>query len=146
MAERFLTEDGPTGTTVVSHRDADAKNLLVVDDRPMLIDWETCGPTTVGHELGKRVLDLAGGCRGPGPPRAARPCSRGYAEVAGALPEPSAAWFSEWLMACSSFAAYNVDPGPRSGTRREPGRTTARPRSSPRMLPVLIDTALAGTS
>ena len=46
-------------------------------------------------------------------------------------------------MACSSFAAYNVDLA-----LAEPcvagdadGPTTARPRSSPRLLPVLVDTA-----
>ena len=139
MSDRFLAEDGPTGSTVVSHRDADAKNLLIVDDRPMLIDWETCGPTTVGLELGKELLDLAGGHHGPLHPQTAAALLEGYAEVAEALPEPSSSWYAEWFMACSSFAAYNVDLALADGT--DPSADDRPSQILSTLIPVLIDTA-----
>ena len=112
----------------------------VVGGRATLIDWEFCGPTTVGHELGKSVLDLAGGCRGgPALADASLALLRSYAGVAGALPEPSPSWFSEWFMACSRFAAYNVDlllaglTDPTSDDR--PSRILTD------LLPILVDTA-----
>ncbi len=139
LAERLLVEDGPIGPTVVSHRDADAKNLLIVDGRAMLIDWEVCGPTTVGHELGKSVLDLAGGCQGPPLEATAVALLAGYAEVAGRLPEPSGAWFSEWFMACSSFVAYNV--GLARSDAADHGVDDRPSQILSTLLPALIDTA-----
>jgi len=140
MSVRVLDERGPVGPTVVSHRDADAKNLLIVDGRATLIDWEFCGPTTVGHELGKSVLDLAGGCRGgPALEETSLALLRSYARVAGSLPEPSAAWFSEWFMACSRFATYNVDLVLAGLT--DPATDDRPSRILADLLPILLDTA-----
>ena len=60
------------------------------------------------------------------------------------LPEPSAAWFSEWFMACSSFAAYNVDlavPRRRCQRSRSRSRTGARPSYSNQAAAGVVDTA-----
>jgi len=139
MAERVTSEDGFVGATIVSHRDADAKNLMMVDGRAILIDWEVCGPTTVGHELGKSLLDLAGGSRGPILGATADALLDGYSEIAGPLPEPSSAWFAEWLMACASFAAYNADLVLTGADRREQDDRPSMILSQ--LLPALLSTA-----
>ncbi|VWX33011.1 aminoglycoside phosphotransferase family protein [Exiguobacterium oxidotolerans] len=44
------------GTTVLSHRDLDAKNVLWKSGAPILIDWESAGPIHPMHDFLETVL------------------------------------------------------------------------------------------
>jgi aminoglycoside phosphotransferase (APT) family kinase protein len=51
-----VDDDRPT---VLSHGDVDQKNLLVVDGRAVLIDWDVVAPVVPAHDLARAALTMA---------------------------------------------------------------------------------------
>ncbi|MEX1007199.1 MAG: GNAT family N-acetyltransferase [Acidimicrobiia bacterium] len=92
------------GRVVIGHRDANQKNLVMVDGTVHLVDWENAGATTVEWELGSTAIDLTGGS-----PSAVRAFFDGYRSVdPEPLPPVGDHWLVPWLSSYMHFAAFNA--------------------------------------
>lgn len=91
-------------TQVISHCDLDQKNVLWLNNTPVLIDWESAGPTRPYAELMGAALDWSGQSAGPPNQAAFSAVIAGYRQEAEfpatlALPlmRSRLAGWSDWL-------------------------------------------------
>lgn len=104
-ATRLLDEWAATAAEppVFSHRDLTTANVLDDGGRPVLIDWESCGPIGRGDEIGRTVLDqFLGAGADDGRLDAFLAGYRSRAD----LPIVGAHWCGLWIRGLIVFAAY----------------------------------------
>lgn len=107
---RFVDDTGQPDPIVLSHRDVSQKNLLTVDDRVVLVDWEVSGEQPLAFELGAIGMALASG----DDIDALRPevfgaFLRGYVDAGGVLPDPGPHWFVDKVGGWSVFLWWNIE-------------------------------------
>lgn len=98
-AQLDLRDHGPE---VFSHRDLTTGNVLSVDGRPVLIDWESAGPVGRAAEVGRTALDQCSQDERL-EPTLLRGFLAGYADVA-PLPDVGPGWCALWIRGLIVFA------------------------------------------
>jgi aminoglycoside phosphotransferase (APT) family kinase protein len=98
-----------TGPVVLTHKDIQPWNLLVRDDRPVVLDWELSGMLDLAGELGSTALSLA---KGPGfdsiEPAIFRSVLDGYVAGGGELPSSGPSWFVFMIGGWLGHTRWNV--------------------------------------
>ncbi|BEL02819.1 hypothetical protein Q0Z83_010100 [Actinoplanes sichuanensis] len=64
-ALEHLAQPGPPLTAVLSHRDVKPDNVLLTDDGPVLLDWDSAGPDIAEHEILRSALAMGFEAREP---------------------------------------------------------------------------------
>ncbi len=97
------------GPVVLTHRDIQPWNLLAIEGRPVVLDWELSGMLDLAGELGSTALSLA---KGPGfddiRPAILRSVLDGYVAGGGALPPPGPSWFVFLIGGWLGFTRWNI--------------------------------------
>ena len=97
------------GPVVLTHRDIHPWNLLVRDDRPVLLDWEIAGMLDLASELGSTALSLS---KGPGfddiDPAVFCSVLDGYVAGGGVVPPAGPSWFVFMISGWLGFTRRNV--------------------------------------
>lgn len=105
VAAATLLDEWDAGSSerpVFSHRDLTPDNVLDDRGRPVLIDWESAGPTGRGTEIGRTALDHLSGPDGLDP-GLLRGFLAGYAGIE-ELPRVGHDWCTLWIRALITFA------------------------------------------
>lgn len=101
--EEVAARDDPL---VLCHRDINQKNLLDLDGRPVILDWEAAGPTSIGSDLGG-CLNMAVHDEHLRRPVAAALLGA-YADAGGTIPEFGIHWLVQPMAGGVWFLRWNV--------------------------------------
>lgn len=97
------------GPAVLTHRDVQPWNLLALEGRPVVLDWELSGMLDLSSELGSTALSLA---KGPGfddiKPVIFRSVLDGYVAGGGALPPSGPSWFVFMIGGWLGHTRWNI--------------------------------------
>jgi fructosamine-3-kinase len=96
-----------TTDQVMSHRDIHQANLLDARGEPIILDWESAGPTGTAEEIGHTLLDLADAAHREPDPALLAGFLRTYASEA-SIPDLGPYWLTDWFSAYTRFAYFNV--------------------------------------
>ncbi len=123
--EAFVLEAGAEPVNLImSHRDADQKNVILARDadansvaqassparlpEAMLIDWDAAGPVSARHEIAKEALDWAGVHRGEPDPSVASGMIDGYRAAGGDFGSARRNDFGEFIGVILIWLEFNV--------------------------------------
>ncbi|MEX2245311.1 MAG: phosphotransferase [Dehalococcoidia bacterium] len=93
---------------LMSHRDADQKNVLLQDSRVFLLDWDAAGPVHPRQEVAKEALNWSGAHRGDPRPELVAAMFEGYRRAGGVFDHPSPDDFAEYFCVLLGWLEFNL--------------------------------------